>query len=288
MKDTPFNIADTQNFIKNKLLVKSLIQQSSISSDDVVVEIGPGGGIITAELLRACKTVIAVELDNRLFNSLEVKFNGNKNLELVHGDFLKFKLPAKIDYKVFSNIPFNRSSAILNRIANSKNPPLISYLIVQEEFARKEAGLGISSLVSILNRVNFKLKIVHKFSRSDFRPIPRVNIVMLEMEKRPKPLIKESDTYKFKDFISFCFLNSNPNLQKSLGLLVGRSEYVNISKNVNFKLSAKPTEINFEQWLEIFKIWNKVSNKKKLTRGFYKKLLGHQSQLEKVHRTRRY
>ena len=100
------NLFISQNFIRDPRLVAALIERSSLGPDDLVYEIGPGKGIITAQLARCCKRVIAIEKDPALALMLQKKFGHQPNLTIYNADFLRQPLPHQ-PYKVFSNIPFN-------------------------------------------------------------------------------------------------------------------------------------------------------------------------------------
>src|SRR6185369_5283806 len=95
-----------QNFLRSSKLVHRLVEKSSIGPQDTVVEIGPGHGIITAELARVAKRVIAIEKDRRLAERLRNRFQERPNVEIVESDFLEFPLP-NYKYKIFANIPYN-------------------------------------------------------------------------------------------------------------------------------------------------------------------------------------
>src|SRR3990167_3306460 len=81
----------SQNFLFNRKLITKLVSRSSIGKKDTVLEIGPGRGIITQELLKVAAKVIAVELDSKLYLQLKEKFKNVKNLELVHDKFSNFR-----------------------------------------------------------------------------------------------------------------------------------------------------------------------------------------------------
>ena len=140
MKNNFRNLGYSQNFLVNPTLVSELVKRSGIKPDDLVYEIGPGRGIITEQLAKNCQQVIAIEHDKKLFSELIVKFRVLKNIKLISGDFLKFDLPSTGHYKIFANIPFDLTAEIINKLTMASNPPTVSYLIVQEEAARKYAG----------------------------------------------------------------------------------------------------------------------------------------------------
>ncbi len=124
----------SQNFLKDSSLVASLLDRSSINSDDVIYEIGPGKGIITKQLALRCKQVVAIEKDPRLSALLLQKFADRPNVIIHPGDFLHYHLPCQ-PYKVFANIPFNITASIVTKLTASEYPPEEAYLTMQKEAA---------------------------------------------------------------------------------------------------------------------------------------------------------
>lgn len=86
----------SQNFLKNPAFVDSLINKTDINAGDLVVEIGPGKGIITNSLSKKACRVIGIEIDHHLVTSLKRKFQPNKNIEIIETDFLKWNLPQNL------------------------------------------------------------------------------------------------------------------------------------------------------------------------------------------------
>lgn len=195
----------SQNFLRNHGLVKWLIRASGISWNDTVLEIGAGSGIITECLLSASRKVIAVEIDRDLFAQLTSHLGNNNALELVCGDILDMNLPRE-PYKVFSNIPFSITGEIVKKLLFSDNPPDSCNLIVQKEAAEKfMVNQRNNSMLSILFYPWFEIKISHTFKRTDFRPIPNVDLCLLQIIKRPSPLISSDDLVRYRDFVVFKF-----------------------------------------------------------------------------------
>src|SRR5205809_456852 len=126
----------SQHFLWNRQLVDRLVRASSISPHDLVLEIGPGRGLLTQVLLQIAASVMAVELDDQLYRSLRKKLGHCPNLVLVQGDWLTMRLP-QAPYKVFSNIPFRRTADIIRKLLNSDTPPTDCYLVLQAEAAAK-------------------------------------------------------------------------------------------------------------------------------------------------------
>jgi 23S rRNA (adenine-N6)-dimethyltransferase len=116
----------SQNFIKSSQLVKELISFSDLSSTDLIIEIGPGRGVITQELLKLNLNVVAVEKDRDLISSLRNKFSSNSNLKLINQDFLSWNLPTE-PFKIFSNIPFSITAKGDTAVFTSLSFTIISY-----------------------------------------------------------------------------------------------------------------------------------------------------------------
>jgi 23S rRNA (adenine-N6)-dimethyltransferase len=204
-------------------------------------------------------------------------------------DFLTYSLPLT-SYKVFSNIPFNITADIIRKLLSAPNPPDDSYLIVQQEAASKFAGapFGKETLFSVLIKPWYELAITYNFKRSDFMPEPNVNIVLLQIKKRPNPLIITNESQQYKDFVVFAFNRSNPNLKKGLQHIFTSTQLTQIARNLRFEPSITPTKLTFDQWLGLFQAFVALvdSRKKQIVSGSEAKMRKEQSELDKVHRTR--
>ena len=287
----PRKLSHSQNFLKSQKLVSNLINKSSIDSNDIVYEIGPGKGIITTELAKVCKQVIAIEADKKLFLQLGKKFGENKKVKIILYNFLNFSLPQKEKYKIFANIPFNLTADIISKITGAKNPPIDTYLIIQKEAALKFAGFPYykESQYSLLLKPVFELKIISKLRKSDFQPQPKVDTVLLQIKKRVKPLVNNEYTQLYRNFIVYAFGQWKPTLRGGLKEIFSGTQLNKLSQNLNFHRNVKPTDLRFEQWLGIFNYFSKAvsEDKKILVFGAEKKLRKQQSRLQKNHRTRK-
>ena len=126
----PYNIGHSQNFLHNKELVASLMAKTNISSNDTIIEIGPGKGIITEELANKCKRLIAVEYDRTLAQRLKDRFAGNSRIQILEHDFLKYDMPVSGEYKICANIPFNLTADIMKKVLECDNRPDEIYFII--------------------------------------------------------------------------------------------------------------------------------------------------------------
>lgn len=283
------NLQHSQNFLRDPKLVQELIQKSSLRKEDTVLDIGAGKGIITELLAKSVKSVIAIEPDIKLHSYLQDKFKEYRNVHIQKIDFLKSDLP-KEQYKVFSNIPFGITADIIKKLLGAQNSPEDSYLIVQEEAAKKYAGKPYAreTLLSILHKPWFNFSVVYNFKRNDFTPIPQVNSVLLRIEKLKKPLISQHTATVFKDFVAFGFTSVRPNLKKGYKNVFGHIQFLKLADEFNFSPDAKPTDLDFEQWLGIFNYFviGVEKRRQKQVTGAIAKLSEQQKSLDKIHRTR--
>lgn len=279
----------SQNFLRDTRLVQRLVEKSSITVNDLVIDIGSGKGIITEILSTHCKKVIAVEADQILADRLKQKFKGILNIQIQTGDFLALNLPSE-PYKVFSNIPFNRTADIIRKLVNTPQSPNDTYLIVQKESALKFIGSPLSkeTLFSVMIKPWFELSVEYNFQRSDFEPRPNIDIVLLRMRKRESSLVQGDQTALYRDFVSYAFNRSNPNLKKGLRDVFTSNQFSRIIQSIHVSDSVTPTQLSFEQWLDLFQSFQTFvdNQKKRVVIGSASKLSKEQSQLVKVHRTR--
>lgn len=277
----------SQNFLKDPELVNRLLEKTSINSKDIVYEIGPGKGVITKELGKRSKKVIAFEKDERLYSYLMEQFKDSNDIKIHLGDFLKQDIDFK-NTKVFSNIPFNITADIIKKLVNIENSPSDTYLFLQKEASEKYSGTPKETLVSLLIKPWFELRELHDFSPEDFSPKPSVDVVLLQIQKRGEFLIKERDSQLYKDFISYSFSQWQPNIGKIFKKIFTYKQLKKLSKDLNFGLENKITDLTFEQFLNTFYYFLQGVDFKKQREVFDsgKKLQKQQKNLKKIHRSR--
>lgn len=245
-----------QNFVAKAHLAVTLVNGSSISPNDTVYEIGPGKGRLTRELAKKAKKVIAIEKDSVLSAALKKTFEHYDNIIIHNADFLKFKIKEP-HYKVFSNVPFNITSAVMRKILYAGNPPAEAYLILQKEAAEKLTGCGKTTQSSVLAKPWFKFRISHFLRRTDFSPVPKVDVVMLHIEKRLCPLILREDISIYEIFIRCGFNTWRKNLKLNYKGILSHNQWKKLSRDLEFSIHAKPSELKFWQWLGLFEFCRK-------------------------------
>jgi 23S rRNA (adenine-N6)-dimethyltransferase len=277
----------TQCFLKNQKLVARLIKHCSIDQGDMVYEIGPGKGIITAQLAQRCKQVVAIEKDPSLAACLLKQFSECPNVSIIAGDFLDYPLPAS-PYKIFANIPFNITTAIVSKITAAANPPGMAALVMQKEAARMYLGKPKESLRAVLLKPWFEFDLMYYFNRCDFIPTPGVDVVLLRISKRSPPLISAVDRQPFRDFVVYCFSQWQPDLACTLKKVLSGRQVNAIEKRLGQDLNVSPTALPFEDWLHLFASFKTVGTAQtwSVLFGSEKRLVRQQNKLQKMHRSR--
>lgn len=248
-----------QNFLRSERLVRKLVELANISARDTVLDVGAGRGVITAELARRADRVIAIEKDPRLVRSLRERFRAASNIDIIECDFLSFRIPVR-DYKVFANIPYNMTAAIVRKLLDPRDGPREAHLIMQKEPAKKFAGLPNETLFSVLAKPHFEFSIVHHLRRTDFRPVPDVDSVMVRITRRATPLI--DDLAAYREFVQYGFTRYKPNLRLAYKTVFTYKQWKRLAGDLRFGVNATPTELKFDQWLELYRIYLRLCHRK--------------------------
>ncbi len=170
-----------QNFIIDKNITNKIIHISAASQNDLVLEVGPGLGSLTQELVKLVKKLYAIEVDNQLYAYLNDKFSVFNNIEIIHGDILKIDLPKH--NKVISNIPYTITGPLLEKIFFRLNSP-IGVLTIEKSIADRIFLTGdYKNFSRISISVNAFMKPVMKLTipRNSFWPVPKIDISLIKL-----------------------------------------------------------------------------------------------------------
>jgi 23S rRNA (adenine-N6)-dimethyltransferase len=276
----------SQNFLLSPRLVDRLLDRAGIAADDLVIEIGPGRGVITARLAARCRQVLAVEKDPDLVEKLRGRFADTANVALFAADFLEFPLP-RSPYKVFANIPFDVTAAIVGKLTSGVSPPVDSFLAVQREAAARFLGAPRETLAAVRLKPGFAPSVVHAFRPTDFSPVPGVEVVLLRLQRRDVPLVAAEDAARFADLVTFAFTAWQPTVRQALALALPRREVSAIERAADIALDRPPSALPFAAWLDLFGAFRMVMRERgSAIDGARERLERQQAGLRKVHRTR--
>ncbi len=252
-----------QNFLVDPNIIRKIINSVEIF-DKNILEIGPGRGALTDEILnKNPKSLMLIEKDKLISKELEIKYKKNKIIELYNSDILKFDIEKKIKKEtiIFGNLPYNISSQILTKIIKfQKWPPKYHAVIFmfQKEMARRITGRFNTSdygRLSILR--NFRLNIFDKFnvSANCFWPKPKVDSTVICF----KPIKKTSHNIKniesLEKVTNILFSNKRKMINKNIKKIFKKNENIKLLKGLDLK--KRPTEIELNRYYDIAELYDK-------------------------------
>jgi 23S rRNA (adenine-N6)-dimethyltransferase len=195
-------LARSQHFLRSKALAAELVRDAGVGHEDLVLDLGAGGGRLTAELARVSRRVIAVELDPRLAAQLRGRWT---NVEVVRGDAASFRLPDE-PFRVVANLPFNRTTDLLRLLLDDPRTPLLrADLIVEWEVARKRALPWPSTLNGVVWGAFYESALARRLPRTAFEPPPKVDAGVLVFRRRAEPLVPLELARGYRRFVSVGF-----------------------------------------------------------------------------------
>jgi 16S rRNA (adenine1518-N6/adenine1519-N6)-dimethyltransferase len=246
-----------QNFLKSKLALFKMIEAGEINNNDIILEVGPGKGILTEKLLAIAKKVIAVEKDDRLIELLQEKFAveiAQNKLEIIHADILDFN-PTNYNlnnksYKIIANIPYYITGQFLRKfLADSPQSERIVVMVQKEIADRIVAREGKESLLSLSVKAFGKPKKVMKVDKENFSPAPKVDSAILAITdiNRDKFNNNKELENKFFALIKAGFSSKRKILSSNLKKILPPE------KISTLKINVRAEDLKLEEWLELLK-----------------------------------
>ncbi len=231
-----------QNFLIDKNItnkIANLIASSNLN----ILEIGPGDGRLTKKIIeKKPKALDIVEIDKDLIKILEINFKKFSFINIFNDDILKINLNNKYDL-IISNLPYNLSSKILEKIILLKNNPNTLILMFQKEFAERLLSNKLNSINSLI-KCFFDIRLEFHVSKNCFRPIPKIESTVLKFEKLKRSLINKNEIERFIKFKRYIFSYKRKSLRKILK---------NHEVNVNTKLDLRVEKLKLIELVNIFR-----------------------------------
>ena len=243
-----------QNFLKDKNIIKKIADSINPTEEDLIIEIGPGAGALTKELVKKKSEVICFEIDTRLKEILE-EINSEK-LTIIFKDFLSIKINEYIDQNKYKNLyfvgnlPYYITTAIINKIVKESNPYEITIMVQKEVADRFSAKPGTKdySSISIFLQYNFDIERVCNVSKTCFEPVPKVDSSVIKFKRNKK--ISANDEEKFYKLIKDSFTQKRKNLRNNLkGYDLNKIQM--ILKKYDKDLTARAEQLSIEEFVDI-------------------------------------
>ena len=256
--DVKFKKKYGQNFLKDDRVVKRIVDNSSIGLNDLVIEVGPGGAILTKELAKRAKNVLAYEIDTDLRCELEKKLVGYDNVKILFKDFLESDINSDItDYDYdniyfISNVPYYITTPIVMKLIDSNIKFKKIMMMVQKEvgqrFSSKPGSKSYSS-ISVFLGYYYDVRLEFNVSRYEFVPVPNVDSAVIKLVRHNKYQVNNEE--KFFKFVKQCFLYKRKNIRNNLkGYDLEKVSIV--LKNYGHDLSSRAEEFSMIEFIDLY------------------------------------
>lgn len=252
-----------QNFLQDRQVLVDILKVGEVKIGEVVLEIGPGKGVLTEQLLNKGVSVIAVEKDPRMVELLRNKFFTYREFHLIEGDILDLDLSETLkkyqvsSYKLIANIPYYITGKILRMFLETDSQPELVVLLTQKEVAKrvcqKEGKLTILALSVQLFGQPELTRIV---SREAFDPVPKVDSAILKITPHLESIFTDLESQKeFFRLIKIGFASPRKKLLNNLsaGLQLPKEQLMEILQRLNLSQTVRPAELTIPDWQKLMK-----------------------------------
>ncbi|MFH1662558.1 MAG: 16S rRNA (adenine(1518)-N(6)/adenine(1519)-N(6))-dimethyltransferase RsmA [Chloroflexota bacterium] len=262
-----------QHFLIDSEVLEKVASAAELTANDIVIEVGPGLGVLTKELAKQAGFVIAVELDDRLAAILKQDMAEAKNVAVVNEDILridpaalvkgqKLSFPALEDkpaeYKVVANLPYYITSAVLRHFLEASLKPRLVVIMVQKEVAEAiVAEPGSMSLLSVSVQFYGKPEIICYVPAESFHPAPEVDSAILRIKIYPQPPVAVDDVDDFFGLVRAGFCAPRKQLANSLaqGLNMTKPEALSLLDKADIIYKRRAETLSIEEWQRLWQIF---------------------------------
>ena len=256
-----------QNFLVSSDAINQIVNSGEIEKDDLIIEIGPGLGTLTKELLERAKKVICVELDNKMVEILNERFSLYDNLEILNQDILKTDLKEIIkkeknqnnikDVKIIANLPYYITTPIIMKLLEEKLDLKSITVMIQKEVAeRLIATPGEKNTGAITYTVYYyaEAKKITEVPNTSFIPEPEVTSEVIRLDIRKDPPVETKNIEMMFKIIKNAFMQRRKTLLNSLTntkIFKNKEEGTKILKKLNLNENIRAEELTLKKFAEI-------------------------------------
>lgn len=246
-----------QHWLKDRAILAKIADDAGITENDTVLEIGPGLGTLTSELLRRAKNVVAVELDEALAAKLPGQFPG-KDLTVVNQDILTFDLRTiPENYVVAANVPYYITSKIVQLLTTAVNKPRTIVLLIQKEVAeRLTAKPGDMSILAVSAQIYADVELSDVVPAEYFTPPPKVDSQVVVLHMRKEPLIQPTDEKEFFRVVKAGFSAKRKKLRSSIasGLHLSKADAEALLRKADISPEDRAEALSLDDWVRLSRL----------------------------------
>lgn len=264
-----FNKGLGQNFLVDSEVCPSMAEAAELDENTCVIEIGPGVGVLTAELAKRAGKVLSFEVDNRLLPVLKETLADFDNVEIINEDVMRANLPQIIDEKckgmdiaVCANLPYYITSPIIMLLLESRLPIKSITVMVQKEAADRlcaEVGSRDGGAVTVAVSYYADSEELFFVPRESFLPPPKVNSEVIKLTVREKPPVEVENEEFFFKLVKAAFSQRRKTAENSIsaGLGIAKSEVAEALAKAGLEKTVRAEKLTMQNFADIAKILNK-------------------------------
>ena len=249
-----------QRFLVDRGVLAAIVDAAELSSDDDVLEIGPGPGVLTAALAARVRSVTAVEVDPRMVALLAETLSDHKNVRIIQADALKVDLlalaPRPIT-RIVANLPYQITTPLLERFLADDRRPALVVVLVQQEVARRMAATGSSArergYLSVFTQSFAEPRIVRRVPPRAFRPAPRIDSAVVALRTLARPAFAPLAQEPFLRLVSDAFRHRRKQLRSALGHEAGldRDRATAVLATAGIAPDRRPETLSLDEWVAL-------------------------------------
>ena len=267
-----------QNFLIDDTVIEDIVEGAKIGKDDLVIEIGPGLGSMTAKLLEKAKKVICVELDRKMIQILNDRFIAYDNIELINSDVLKLDINKIIkeekeqnqikDVKIVANLPYYITTPSIMKLLEENLDIESITVMIQKEVAERlievPSGKNTGAITYTVYYYCESQKI-REVENTCFVPMPEVTSEVINLKLRKEPPIKVEDKKIFFNIIKSAYMQRRKTLVNALvntGVFTSKEEGIKVLKTLNLREDIRAENLTIEDFGRICNIFCSKNTKK--------------------------
>ncbi|MFC1592722.1 16S rRNA (adenine(1518)-N(6)/adenine(1519)-N(6))-dimethyltransferase RsmA [Candidatus Omnitrophota bacterium] len=260
-----------QHFLIDKEVLRLIISTAELAPADTVIEVGPGLGVLTRELVKSAGQVLAVELDNKLAATLKKTLGSYHNVDIINEDILDIEplallqgreslqpLNNPFNYKVVANLPYYITSPVLRHFLQASMKPETMIVMVQKEVAKAiVARPGQMSMLSVSVQFYGEPRIVDYVPAHCFHPVPEVDSAILRIDLYPQPAVAVTDEKSFFELMRAGFTTSRKQIVNSLtqGLGLSKTEVSALLEGADIVSRRRAETLTLEEWARLWRVF---------------------------------
>lgn len=255
-----------QHFLTSGRVLGRIVSSADLTPDDLVVEVGPGSGMLTRRLLDAAGRVVAVEVDDGLAASLGPRLGNPPSLTTVQADARSVPLDSLVAqgtaYKVVANLPYYAANPIVRRFLEADHKPALMVLTVQQEVAQDMVAVpGRMKLLSVAVQLYAEARLVCSVPASAFSPPPKVTSAVVRLDVRPNTLVPRQEIERFFTLVRAGFSAPRKQLRNSLAHGFGESgpEVDRLLGAACLDGARRPATLSLQEWAELHRVRMRLS-----------------------------